>query len=377
MANTHDYSIANDTGSAVRTDLNTLFTEVEATNAGATAPSNLATGKLWYDTANNELKQYNGSAWVVVQSGTTPDIGTPSAGVVTNLSGVLPVGVTGGSGLDAVSPANLASGVLPAGVTGGSGLTALGTVASGVLEDAVTYRSINQDLGTGDTTQFAEIGVNEASPDRKIHATFSSDDGLKLENTSQATTELLSTGSTRLRSSATIAFDTNGSTQRLLIGTTGVLTHSATEGGASTAIHLMEKINGREGNSRYMTFSDNSGNIGYIQNNGGITNMEFSSASDVRLKENIIDIPNCLDLVTQILPRFFDMKNGSKNNAGFIADEVEQVFPEWVSTDGSEDNFKIIPSNLVPIIPYLIGAIKELSAKNDALEARIEVLESA
>lgn len=30
----------------------------------------------------------------------TPNIGTPSAGVVTNLSGVLPVGVTGGSGLD-------------------------------------------------------------------------------------------------------------------------------------------------------------------------------------------------------------------------------------------------------------------------------------
>ena len=29
----------------------------------------------------------------------TPNLGTPSAGVVTNLSGVLPVGVTGGSGL--------------------------------------------------------------------------------------------------------------------------------------------------------------------------------------------------------------------------------------------------------------------------------------
>ena len=37
--------------------------------------------------------------------------------------GALAVGVTGGSGLNAVSPANLASGVLPVGVTGGSGLT--------------------------------------------------------------------------------------------------------------------------------------------------------------------------------------------------------------------------------------------------------------
>jgi len=34
---------------------------------------------------------------------TTPALGTPASGVVTNLSGVLPVGVTGGSGLNAVS----------------------------------------------------------------------------------------------------------------------------------------------------------------------------------------------------------------------------------------------------------------------------------
>ena len=43
----------------------------------------------------------------------TPALGTPSAGVVTNLSGVL-----------------------PSGVTGGSGLTALGTVASGDISHA-------------------------------------------------------------------------------------------------------------------------------------------------------------------------------------------------------------------------------------------------
>ena len=46
------------------------------------------------------------------------NLGTPSAGVVTNLSGVLPVGVTGGSGL-----------------------TALGTVASGTLGSSVNINS--------------------------------------------------------------------------------------------------------------------------------------------------------------------------------------------------------------------------------------------
>jgi hypothetical protein len=63
---THDYSIANDTGSAVRSDLNTLFGEVETANSGTSPPTNLATGKLWYDTGNNVLKQYDGSAWVTL-----------------------------------------------------------------------------------------------------------------------------------------------------------------------------------------------------------------------------------------------------------------------------------------------------------------------
>ena len=68
MANTHDYIIGNDTGANVRTDLNVLFQEQEASNAGTSAPSNTATGKLWYDTTNNIMKYYTGSAWEVVSS---------------------------------------------------------------------------------------------------------------------------------------------------------------------------------------------------------------------------------------------------------------------------------------------------------------------
>ena len=77
---THDYSIANDTGSAVRSDLNTLFGEVETANSGTSPPSNLATGKLWYDTGNNLLKQYDGSSWVTIMDST----GGTFTGAVTN-----------------------------------------------------------------------------------------------------------------------------------------------------------------------------------------------------------------------------------------------------------------------------------------------------
>jgi len=55
----------------------------------------------------------------------TPNIGTPSAGVATNLTSI---------------PAAAIGGVLPSGVTGGSGLTALGTVTSANLSNtAIVY----------------------------------------------------------------------------------------------------------------------------------------------------------------------------------------------------------------------------------------------
>ena len=68
MANTHDYVISNDTGANVRADLNVVLGEIEATNAGTGAPSNTATGKLWYDTTNSVMKYYTGSAWIPVSS---------------------------------------------------------------------------------------------------------------------------------------------------------------------------------------------------------------------------------------------------------------------------------------------------------------------
>jgi len=78
----------------------------------------------------------------------TPALGTPASGVVTNLSGVLPVGVTGGSGLTAL-------GTVTAGTIGGSSVvntsgaittTGLATVAKivetgGVLKENLITNS--------------------------------------------------------------------------------------------------------------------------------------------------------------------------------------------------------------------------------------------
>ena len=57
---------------------------------------------------------------------------------------------------------------------------------------------------------------------------------------------------------------------------------------------------------------------------------------------------------------------------GFIAQEVEKILPECVKT--SDKGLKTV--NTDAIMLALVNAVKELSAKNDALAAEVEQLKS-
>lgn len=61
----HDMTIANQTASAARTDINNALQALASTNSGGTAPSPTFANQLWYDTTNSILKQRNeaNSAW--------------------------------------------------------------------------------------------------------------------------------------------------------------------------------------------------------------------------------------------------------------------------------------------------------------------------
>jgi hypothetical protein len=64
----HDYSIANNTGSAVRTDLNNSLAAIVSQNSGSSAPSTTFSYQQWADTSAGLLKIRNGAnnAWVTV-----------------------------------------------------------------------------------------------------------------------------------------------------------------------------------------------------------------------------------------------------------------------------------------------------------------------
>ena len=110
---------------------------------------------------------------------------------------------------------------------------------------------------------------------------------------------------------------------------------------------------------------------GYITYNQSV--MALATASDISLKENIRDLTGGLDLIKQIKPRVFDWKEEGKNSdqVGFIAQEIEEIKPEWVY---EKEGIKLLSSNLPDSIPYLIKAIQEQQTQIEALQAEINTL---
>ncbi|MFA5150556.1 MAG: tail fiber domain-containing protein [Candidatus Omnitrophota bacterium] len=108
--------------------------------------------------------------------------------------------------------------------------------------------------------------------------------------------------------------------------------------------------------------------VGNIYSSAG--HVIYNTSSDIRLKENIRDLQNALGMVSQIKPREFTWKKTKKYDVGFIAQELEQVYPQAVYTPLDPEEMKAI--DYAKITPLLVGAIQELKAENVALKAEVK-----
>ena len=111
----------------------------------------------------------------------------------------------------------------------------------------------------------------------------------------------------------------------------------------------------------------------------------ISSLSDRRDKTDIVDLPVGLQFLNKLRPVKFkwDTREGlpAKDGtirAGFIAQELQeaQLGSEYLNLvmDSNPDKLEAKQGKLIPV---LVKAIQELSAKNDALEARLATLEGS
>ena len=110
----------------------------------------------------------------------------------------------------------------------------------------------------------------------------------------------------------------------------------------------------------------------------------ISTLSDRRDKTNIIDSPYGLAFINDVRPVTFDWnrRDGSmvgKKEVGFIAQELADVEIDHSSHSHTKlvsyENPEKLEARPHALLPVLVKAVQELSAKNDALEARIAQLE--
>jgi hypothetical protein len=178
---------------------------------------------------------------------------------------------------------------------------------------------------------------------------------------------------------ASMVLDTTGN---LLVGTTNT---SATAGPGfkaqySSTVPQFAIVTNEAGSSTALSlYNVNAAAYRFYVNNAGTvfaTNTTISAISDARLKENVQDIDVGLSAILALKPRKFDWKAGKgkdiKGDRGFIAQEFEQVFPQLVDewkdpAPEGESPYKSVRQDLIPV---LVKAIQELTARVQTLEAR-------
>jgi hypothetical protein len=150
----------------------------------------------------------------------------------------------------------------------------------------------------------------------------------------------------------------------------------------------------------YKLFIKDNGNIGIntgspsykLDVNGTLHCVGFTNTSDERLKTNIKDIQNSLDIVLKLNPKIYDLnipindQSSSskflidgveypvqepeilKNQTGFLAQEISKTLPHLVS----KDDQGYLSLNYIGLIPYLVDAIKEQNKQIEALQEQIQ-----
>tara|TARA_R110002050_G_scaffold10996_6_gene37514 strand:- start:926 stop:1849 length:924 start_codon:yes stop_codon:yes gene_type:complete len=113
----------------------------------------------------------------------------------------------------------------------------------------------------------------------------------------------------------------------------------------------------------------------------GTSSTAYNTSSDYRLKENVDYTWDATARLKQLKPaRFNFITDADTTVDGFIAHEAQTVVPESVTgtKDAVDEDGVAVMQGMdnTKLVPLLVKALQELSAKNDALEARITALEA-
>lgn len=166
----------------------------------------------------------------------------------------------------------------------------------------------------------------------------------------------------------------SGSTGNVTVNVSGTVSDATnavniaiTNDTSTNSTHYPTFVSGTSGNNAQKTSSTK---LTFNPSSGLLTSTDYNSSSDKRLKKNIKTYANALQAVTNLRGVSFDWKETGSKSVGLIAQEVEKVIPEVVTTD--EAGHKGI--RYTNLIGVLVEAIKEQQEQINTLKQQIEKL---
>lgn len=121
----------------------------------------------------------------------------------------------------------------------------------------------------------------------------------------------------------------------------------------------------------HCVYNDGASDAGYIGFNGSV--LTFFGPSDRTLKTNIRPLTSGLDKILALKPATFDFIDGrSTNQVGFIAQEMQDVFPEDVCPSSAGT---LLLSGWSRQLAYLVSAIQEQQTVITTLQEQIKALQ--
>ena len=266
-------------------------------------------------------------------------------------------------------------------------LTARSSAATGLAWEAITLPSVNLTTGVTGTLTVGNGGTGLATA---VAGTITRGNGtnalvadtyLQYEGT-QKSLKIRGTGNTTPTMSAPLSINDVQGSSTIYEACIGLTPYKAAQGGKGISIGLDGYRDGiivvrkNTNSGAAMIFHqvvNANAQVGSITMTNSAT--AYNTTSDYRSKENVVEMTGSVDRVKQLKPSRFNFisESDSKIVDGFLAHEVSSVVPEAIhgEKDAVDDEGNPIYQGIdqSKIVPLLVGAIKELTARIEALEA--------
>jgi hypothetical protein len=227
-------------------------------------------------------------------------------------------------------------------------IQATGSLTLNTTGDTVIGLNVDIGSGIGATNKYTalfnggNVGIGTTAPDRTLHVV----------------------GNTRFQGTVHIGSNNPGGGS----GDEAYLRYYV-HGGETTELQLVCTNDGDDDIGLYPGNSINGYGTGEVNCGGKLNATSFNATSDIRHKENIVELENSLEKITSLRAVNYNLKETPNvKAAGLIAQEVDEVIPEAISKR-KEDKWTL---DYNTITGYLVDCIKELKKENDEIKEEMK-----